>query len=267
MQVRQRKMETMHSHLKKKEVSSKKRNQSDDKEVNWKVFKGDTEASRLLSRLYGVQANKDCAIQYPKVKVGKQKLDDRTPWNQSDIKTKTSQRNLVKVPKFGLQKQKKVEHINKVSSIPRRKTYASCQQTLEQNSMLNLNYRPPVSLKQNVSNEKDRLCKLHEYGGGCALPDELTIPKQPIPEDRTRDKGRKSQQSSKDDNLSTNTKDSNLAGVIVGEIKERRDFQIAMEDMGCGDQTRSKIVSEIECRMRELRVLDPSTAEELIADM
>lgn len=253
-------MKPMQSHLKKKEVSSKKQNQADEKEVNWKVFKGDTEAGRLLSRLYGVQANKDCAIQYPKVKVGKQNLEERSPWNQSDIKTKTRQKKQVKVPKFGSQKQKKVEHIHKVSSIPRRKTYASCQQTLEQNSMLNFNYRPPVSLKQNVSNEKDRLCKLHEYGGGCALPDELTIPKQPIPEE-------KSQHDSNNDNLSQKTKESNLASVIVREIKERREFQIAMEDIGCGDETRDKIVSEIECRMRELRMVDPKIAEDLITEI
>lgn len=233
--------------------------------VDWKVFKGDSEAGRLLSRLYGVQqTNRDCSIKYPKIKTGNQSLNERSPWNQSHVLTNAelnrNRKKEVKVPKFGqCKKNNRNESINKVALIPRRKTYERCQQTWEQTSMLNRNYRPPVNIKQNSSDEKDRLCKLHEYGGGCALPHELTSPKQTIIPD---EKGKLEKEDGKANN-EKGRRAVSFADHIVMEIKERQEFQMEMEKIGCGDSTRDKVVEEIASRIDELRKIDKSRLKEL----
>ena len=115
--------------------------------------------------------------------------------------------------------------------------------------MLNRNYRPPVDMKkQKSSDEKERLCKLHEYGGGCALPDELTLPKRPMPEEVNKSKEKVIQESDEEC----------LASAIVREIEERKQFQMEMEELGNGDSTREKIVHEITSRMKELSKIDVS---------
>ena len=50
---------------------------------------------------------------------------------------------------------------------------------------------------------------------------------------------------------------------IVREIEDRRRFQQEMEEMGCGQATRAKIVKEISDRMEELSMLDKEKADAL----
>ena len=240
------------------------------KAVNWKVFKRDTEAGRLLSRLYGVKGDKDCSINYPKLNVRRSNdklLGERSPWNQAHIlknaELKRSRNKGVAVPKFGRCKKKETDF--KVVSIPRRKSHASCQQTLDQNSMLNRNYRPPVNFnKQNSSEEKVRLSKLYEYGGGCALPDELTSPIQPIPlNDKDAVKNKDTVRKNDGATGGRHDQEESLADDIVREIKERQQFQLEVEQMGCGVSSRNRIVEEITSRMKKLHEIDASRLKDL----
>jgi hypothetical protein len=245
---------------------------------NWKVFKHDTEAGRLLSRLYGVQSNKEQRnIHYPKLKKGGENLNERIPWNQTkkDDKRRTVR---MKVPKVGQGRLQKNENTSLVSSIPRRKTESSCQNTIKENFLLSSNYRPPTKVTS-VTVEKERLCELHEYGGGCALPDELMMPKQTLPSDmKRRENMAKEAAKAKQKRRARNGEITETAEVkvplehaetdslvdqIVKEIQERREFQFSMERNGSGDVSRDRIVAEITSRMRTLKVLDAKKAIEL----
>ena len=253
------------------EISSITNNNNDP---NWKAFKHDTEAGRLLSRLYGVQSNEN-KINYPVLKKKKgEKLDNRLLWNQK--KQERTQASTVRVPKVG-QARRNIKTKSLVASIPRRKTRASCQNELKENLVLSSNYRPPTKVTS-VTLEKDRLCELHEYGGGSALPSELLMPKQALPSDtkkkkdmamemakaQQRRRARNNEAASEDESLSESEDDQySLVDQIVKEIQDRQQFQIEMEQSGTGISTRSKIVKEITMRMKELMKLDPEKAKQL----
>ena len=233
---------------------------------NWKVFKRDSEAGRLLGRLYGVSSHEP-KIHYPKFKKrsqssqgggkedGSDDLSQRSPWNQTK-RDKTKTKVIVKVPKVGQPKQ--LPKSSLVATIPRRKTEESCQKDLKRNVMLRSHYRPPIH-HTSMASEKDRLCELHEYGGGCALPNELTNPKQELPSQAKKVEDKKEKGYEKDDE----TQNWNIADQIVTEIKERQEFQLEMEENGVGDATRDKMVMEISKRMEQLMKIDMEKARQL----
>lgn len=226
-----------------------------------KVFKHDTEAGRLLSRLYGVELDEP-EIKYPKLKSRGDDLSKRCPWNQK-LKEKTEIK-VVKVPKVGQHKnvEKKAGSLLHVSSIPRRKTEASCKESVEEIYVKSRNYRPPNKVT-NVSDvpEKERLSEINAYGGGNALPNELTMPKQNIPPSETKRRQHLTNESDEDKNGKFDG--DMLTEEIIKEIEDRRKFQIEMEKTGKGDLTRDRTVKEISDRMTELMRLDSSKANKL----
>ena len=241
--------------------SSTATNQNTQNTPNWKVFKRDSEAGRLLGRLYGVQSNEP-KIHYPKLKRrisgkgkdDKEDLSQRTPWNQTKKDEKQIKKAIVKVPKVG---QPKTAHKSSlVSTIPRRKTEESCQEELKRNFLLRSHYRPPMN-NTSMTNEKDRLCELHEYGGGCALPDELTHPKQVLPSQAKKVENTDAGQ------IRVDEQNWSLADQLVTEIRERQEFQLEMEENGLGDATREKIVTEISKRMEQLMKIDSEKARKI----
>ncbi len=256
---------------------------------NWKqvkqVFKHDTEAGRLLSRLYGYPSNSSNSsnsnrINYPKIKTkapncSREDLSQRVPWNQQKKQDSSSisrrrKSAAVKVPRVGVgggggSSSTATSKTNSLTldKIPRRKTQASCKNTLENNFLLSSNYRPPCKVLPNDI-EKERLCELHEYGGGHALPEELTLPKRALPSDilkATSSSTQAKQQANVNVKVNANKREQDgdndtVVNQIVKEIEERRRFQREMEEMGCGQATRAKIVKEISDRMKELSMLD-----------
>lgn len=225
----------------------------DDKtNPSWRVFKSDSEAGRLLSRLYGVKPNEN-KIRYPKLRSSGVDISDRLSWNQTNKREKV-QRNVVKVPKVGQcirqKENNKKPSLLHVSSIPRRKTEALCQETIKECQIKRYSYRPPMKAMHSTQEEKDRLCDINSYGGGCGLPEELTIrPKQAALEEKLHQDISKEQKEQR-----------SLPDEIVKEIEERRAFQCEMEQNGAGDKTRDKIVKEISDRIKELMKLDPDKA-------
>jgi len=243
-------------------------------EPNWKAFRNDTEAGRLLSRLYGVGTSSP-QIQYPKLKTkGEDDLTKRSRWSiaaagkQGAADNSPQKRAIasVHVPKLG---KKKSELPSNLSKIPRRKTVESCNKIIEDTRIMRNKYRPPNQMATSTDEEKERLCEVFEYGGGKGLPLELTNPKSELPSKQRTKVGSKA--SSTDSTTSSSSRDkcpstSAMANQIASEIKERRAFQSAMEQNSAGDARREDIVDEITKRMKELMKHDAALARKLMMD-
>ncbi len=64
--------------------------------------------------------------------------------------------------------------------------------------------------------------------------------------------------------IQTNESSSSIAMQLVQEIRERREFQSAMEHCAAGDATRQQTVEEISIRMKELMKCDSDLAKSLL---
>ena len=250
-------------------------NNAKSADEDWKVFRKDTEAGRLLSRLYGVASTSQHApVNYPKIKISTEKEEEVQQRSQWSIKnTSSSGRNAhtkrsattVRVPRFGTNRQKEIKCQNHVSRIPRRKTHNACLNEIHDNRALNETYRPPHNgFLTNSTTEKDILCEAFQYGDGCALP------KVALPSKELREKYKQCLIPAHNEGMKTilpasdPTTSSKVAMQIVKEIEERREFQASMEDNCAGDMTRNKIVEEISTRLKELMKIDPIAARSLM---
>uniref|UniRef100_A0A6S8RH26 Uncharacterized protein n=1 Tax=Chaetoceros debilis TaxID=122233 RepID=A0A6S8RH26_9STRA len=239
---------------------------------DWKVFRKDTEAGRLLSRLYGVASTSQHApVNYPKIKISTEKeeeLHQRSQWsikNTSSGRDENKSATMVSVPRFGTNKQKEIKCKNHVSRIPRRKPHNACLNEIHDNRALNETYRPPHNgFLTNSTTEKDILCDAFQYGDGCALP------KAALPSEELREKYKQRSIPAHNGGIETIssvsdlTSSSKVAMQIVKEIEERREFQASMEDNCAGDTSRNKIVEEISTRLKELMKIDPILARSLM---
>ncbi len=246
---------------------------------NWKVFRRDTEAGRLLSRLYGVDATSSHAaaaqaIHYPKLKTSAKPevdLKRRSRWNApnpSDLSKHKHQKAAsvsIVVPRVGTKKKK--NHIS--STTRRKKTYKECLATIDDNRNHNQNYRPPNYMKNSVS-EKEKLCDVFEHGDGNALP-KSALPSKEQREEWMSSSTRSTMRSSRKNmdmkignQTQTNESSSSIAMQLVQEIRERREFQSAMEQCAAGDATRQQTVEEISIRMKELMKCDADLAKSLL---
>lgn len=218
---------------------------SDDK---WKVFKHDTEAGRLLSRLYGTTPTCKPQIRYPKLRM--KKKNEAPSIDNSDCKSIMSRKTRVSVPKFS-RKQKCSD--KPVDLVPRRKNFHDCQVTLEKYHDIRSKYRPPYQQPLFTETEKRNLSDVFAQKGGRALPMELTCPvveSTPCHEPMHQNEAE------------TDDPKSQLVDHIVREIKERRHYQIAMEKLGEGAASRQVIAQEIALRLNELNRLDPQISLE-----
>ena len=260
---------------------------SSNDEESWKVFQRDTEAGRLLSRLYGCPASKS-KISYPKQRrrratdgnqQRKPNEDGLRSWKttytvkslsakeeaerDSQRKQNKSKAVAMKIPKVGRQSQRRGtvsetdmsftignHGMAKVDLIPRRKTEAGCKSNVEQVKLIRKKFRPPVSNAYSSDLEKKRLNDVFSNGSGKCLPADLTA--LPVISNSAATSGTKS-----------STPDS-LFDQIFHEIKERREYQLEMERLGAGEATRQQTVNEIQSRCNQLRKVDPSRAAAVI---
>lgn len=243
----------------------------------WKIFNRDTEAGRLLSRLYGVSPSERVA--YPKQRRrrratssnaddgnGKEKAIPARSWkttytvhgwNKAEEEEKERERKenisralSMSVPRVGNGKRRSVsfnEPNNKMHLLPRRKTEVTCRSTIEETKQKALHYRPPHS-KTNVELEKKRL-----QGGskGKCLPEDLTSIPHSLNVPNDSDKSRAKRNASRP---------STLFDQIHQEILERRQHQMAMEEIGAGEATRESTAYEIKERLEQLKKLDSQRA-------
>ena len=220
-------------------------NQGDDA---WKIFNRDTEAGRLLSRLYGVAPSG--RVSYPKQRRRRRRVtakeeDNRNwkttgvvqGWNKTAEEEKEQERKQnisralsLNVPKVGRSSSIVAAPSSiKIDMMPRRKTEVGCRNTIEEITHKQRLYRPPHLKNNDV--EKERL-------------QNLTIePHKPKPKPR-------------DDSTTRGT----LFDQIYQEILDRRKFQLQMESLGAGEDTRQTTALEIMERLEHLKRLDPKRA-------
>ncbi len=263
-------------------------------EANWKVFRRDTEAGRLLSRLYGVPSSSQ-QVNYPKqrrkrsVTISESSNEDEgvendsateltsRPWKTTyscqgwnkaaqEEREKERKNNIARalsltVPKVGRGKQHSSRHTltaasAKVDRIPRRRTEVRCRHDQEEVEFVNKKYRPPCSYAKSSDEEKQRLNNAFEAKGGKCLPEDLTgIPAEAAKAELLRvDSASHSQ---------ANT----LFDQIYQEIIERRQYQMDLEEVGAGDVTRDQTANEIRVRVEHLKKIDPIRATMVVKRM
>uniref|UniRef100_A0A7S4MSU8 Uncharacterized protein n=1 Tax=Odontella aurita TaxID=265563 RepID=A0A7S4MSU8_9STRA len=275
----------------------------DEECPDWRVFQHDTEAGRLLSRLYGVQPGGKPQINYPKLKTRKSCSTERAHWKspgQGEVDRKRAgfdrrRAASVSVPKVG-SAVRRGETASAVTFIPRRKNEVACHEDLACIESVRHTFRPPNRSEYSTDREKDRLNELFTYGGGVALPEELTLPEAPLPSEekhrrvearrvekaKCRRQARRNRGSKEDeDDLSDDSSLSNsreseamsdkghndrMFDQVLGEIEERRMFQFSMEEASSGALTRAQIADEISSRMKELVKLDERRACTMMQD-
>lgn len=238
-------------------------------EPDWKVFRKDTEAGRLLSRLYGTNVNhsQGQGIRYPNLKKKERDLSGRSRWNSGlqekqryNILEKQKRAASLRVPKVGKSEQQHQKQLS-IQAVPRRRTGSLCKKTIEENRIMNKSYRPPNQVKMSSDQEKEKLCEHFERQGGKCLPLELTLLPRKKEDEKTEDS-----HTTNGPNEDKASVKSAMANQIVLEIQERRAFQSEMEINCAGADSRETIVDDISNRMRELMKYDPNLARKLMKD-
>lgn len=266
----------------------------------WKIFGSGTQAGRLLARLYGVTPVNKSLINYPKLnrnnKPGPTDAieQSRPHWRAVNAKSGSSDPRephfdkakvtKLRVPKVGQKKTAARAHQSEVESIPRRKTRSACKLEVDKNSVLTAAYRPPSDNAYATTKEKDRLVEIFTHKGGCALPNELTLPISDAPSEiqwRMKENQRVHKVLAKRRGAidpfheQENALISGSSGItqdeffrdLVQEVKERREFQISLEETGLEKETVQIISAEISSRIRELKKIDPKRTRQLIIDL
>jgi hypothetical protein len=242
-------------------------NPSDDQ--SWKVFQRDSEAGRLLSRLYGLPPSQSKVRR--KTTSSETKRSESAPeWkttytihtlSKSEEKEKENERKnnisralSIKVPKVGRSTTFANDGSLKIDLAPRRRTETACLSNIQQVKFQNKKYRPPAAHAFSSDAEKQRLNDLFSGGQGKCLPEDLTS----IPAVNTSNEGRVNVGTSKC------ALPESLFDQIYQEIKERREYQLEMEKLGAGEATRMTTVNEIQTRINQLRRIDPNKAAVVI---
>lgn len=230
-------------------------NGSTSNQENWKIFRRDTKAGRLLSKLYGESPRDNFSrVSYPKLKVRKDSSDlaSRPKFStcvRNEVDPDVVKRKLkvaaLNIPKIGRNKENQRSNL---SSLPRLRSFAMCQIEIDQSRKLTKAYRPPNS--KNLNDEKTKLFEAFELNGGKALP---VMPYFV----RESELGTENQENLEQVELS-------IVKQIVSEIEERRNFQKKMEESGVGMHSRERICVEITKRMEELMMHDKHLALEMM---
>ena len=239
----------------------------------WRAFRHDTEAGRLLARLYGdanhgnSSASAKPKISYPKLKpkssgiIRKQApLRHDAQWravgapNTRDPTEKRYDRAKaasVPVPKLKSKQQTLHSHVpSAVDRIPHRRSQTLCNNEIAKGRASRGAYRPP---RQNViysEEEKAKLSEINACRGGKSSPI-APLPSE-IPKQRSLD------------SKHSHTREPTLFEQILDEINERRAWQSDMEAIGCGAESRQKTVDEISVRVKELHRIDKTRAQEVL---
>jgi hypothetical protein len=248
---------------------------SNREDAAWKIFNRDTEAGRLLSRLYGVKPSvsqphapstrrRRRTNDYPEEDVGDVATSTTRSWKTTftvhsrdkvaeEEKDRVKKENAVKrmsliVPKVGRLSSSDGGSNNKkrMDKIPRRKTEMGCKNAIEDTLEKKRMYKPPHLKDVSSDKEKTRLQKLMTGESESPSPPKLRIASSskqhpPVVEDEV----------------------TTLFDQLLSEIYERRQHQQAMEELGAGVATRDSTAIEIKQRIDQLRKLDPQRASEV----
>lgn len=118
---------------------------------------------------------------------------------------------------------------------------------MEQVKFLNKMYRPPKAPTFSSEEEKCRLNEVFSSGNSKGLPNDLI---------NLRTKSSKRNDSS--------VPIPSLVDQIHLEIKERREFQMEMERIGAGDETRKSTIDDIQSRIDQLKKIDTNKAADVV---
>lgn len=227
--------------------------------LNCKIFQ-DTEAGRLLRRLYGVEQHTKNNISYPKLKLKRQSLPTLTTrpnWTFSHHNRESSKvlNNKISVPKVGIRikKNNHGELHNKLNVIPRRKTYTSCAQSVDELKTYAMAYRPPNLKLTTTEVEKMKLAQLFENAAEFR--------------EQSEDVGEECKATMNDNNIVQGPSNSDMANQIYLEIKERHQFQKEMESYDNNySKNRKKMIADINHRIHELMKYDKELAKKLLME-
>lgn len=148
----------------------------------------------------------------------------------------------VSVPKVGL---KKSLVVAKVDQIPRRKTEDNCRHNQEKVGFAIKYYRPPCTHAKFSHEEKQRLAEIFDTSEGRCLSDKSTLLLR----------GEQNAECSE-----TYSQANTLFDQIYQEIVERRQYQIDLEEIEAGLETRDQVANEIKVRVERLKKMDPVRA-------
>ena len=234
----------------------------------WKIFNKDSEAGRLLSRLYGVAPTR--RVTYPKVQRRNSTTDRgatadncnrKCSWKTAytvhgrdkaveEMKERERKENAAKalslaIPKVGRGSATSVRK-QIVDLMPRRKTEMGCKSTIEETILKKRLYRPPHTRTTSSDEEKNRLQQI--MMGGKDLHGESSTTTSQYHCEKSGDL------------TAAATATTTLIDQLVCEVIERQQHQIAMEGIGAGEATREITAIEIKKRLEHLKRLDPRVA-------
>lgn len=232
----------------------------------WKAFDTSTEAGRMLQRLYGAAAGHP-NIEYPAVAV-QAKAKQAAPFIPAGAKldaadprsSQRKRRTAVKVPR----RVRDIPEIHAIDCVQRRRHHQAIQEVAADGRMRTEAYRPPATRAVSTAAEKARVQEICQYGGGKALPDEMTHPSGPLPsqlKSRARERKRVAKEWYKrrgDDppdepQVSQPDVATQLVDAIAAEIDDREAYLDRLLQLGQGHTQQAREVQhEISIRTREL---------------
>jgi len=262
---------------------------NDRNQENWRAFGNDTEAGRLMHKLYGNQFKP--VISYPAFKT--KKTEQSGKWmpnaknaNASDPRMAKFNKKKAMALKVPVQGRRQSNGYAMVDLVPKRRNAADCNSFVEDINMRTNAYRPANLNAYSADAEKERLAEVFTYKGGHALPLELCAMVGPMPSEIRR----KQQESLRVEEAKANRRKRLNGGVdpmereevakapvkstkdqlfdqVYDEIKERRAHQEAMEETGQGKDTRRSVANEISARVSKLSALDPGRAADVMQEL
>lgn len=141
-------------------------------EQSWKRFGYNTEAGKLLYKLYSGERPNN-TVRYPKLKLRKDRfsVDGAERWRSGTaFLPRQSNRRHVKVPKV----RHREEDVPEIELMPKRKSRSKIEQELRQRRDEAVSFRPAPTRVISTEVEKRRLALSNQFKGGKVLPTEGT---------------------------------------------------------------------------------------------
>ena len=153
----------------------------------WQAFDTSTEAGRMLKKLYGGAAGHP-NIAYPKLTTKPRKHQPKfipggAKLDASDARSNSHRREKASTVEPWRKKYSRPTY-KPIDFVARKRNTAAIDEILEDMSMRNAAYRPPRVNGSSTDAEKARLQEIAQFGGGKALPDEMTLGKTTLPSER-----------------------------------------------------------------------------------
>ena len=149
----------------------------------WQAFDTSTEAGRMLKKLYGNAAGHP-NIAYPKLTTRPRKTAPKfIPGGAKlgvDARSNSNRRERASAVEPWRKKYERPKY-HPIQFVSKKRNTRAIDEILEDMSMRNNAYRPPRVNGSSTDAEKARLQEIAQFGGGKALPDEMTNGKTTLP--------------------------------------------------------------------------------------